>query len=528
MNPHQEAAGKQHAHAGAAPAKNGAISQGTAVGNGSPGLEPGRKRPGPLPRTSSSREFVTHKVISGKMVGLDVDLRREGPTRDKLREDGRQRRARVPRESHAEWIAPKNRPDPVATVLASNKGRQPELIPLRMGRMAASPFTFLRGAAAVMAWDLSKTSNMGHTLVIDGDAHLNNFGFFGTPQRDLVMDLNDFDEATFGPWEWDLKRLASVNVAARENGMNSRDRRASVMRCVEGYRANAQRLQAMPSLDIWYLHANVDRVSPLVKIDPESQAILAKAAAKARLQTNAALLQKIAERRANAAWQFRTDPAILTPIDSATREKVIEGLNGYTSTLLRERKSLLRKYHVVDVAHRVVGVGSVGTRAYLVLLMGRGDDDALFLQVKEATVPAQAPYLPKLPEEFSHDGKRVVSFQRALQASSDLLLGWTSIDNRPFYVRQMKNMKGGMPVEFLVGEQMSFYAWACGAILARAHARVGEPALIAGYCGGSKVLDEALADWAESYGDQNELDHAALVKSIKTGRVKAKSELQYP
>ena len=281
-----------------------------------------------------------------------------------------------------------------ATVLASNKGRQQELVPLRMGRMAASPFTFLRGAAAVMAWDLSKTPSMGHAVAIDGDAHLNNFGFYGTPQRDLIFDLNDFDEATYGPWEWDLKRLvASVNVASRENGMNRRERRASVMRCVEGYRMNATRLQAMPALDIWYLHAHVERTSPLIKIDPKSQAILTKAAAKARLQTNAALLEKIAERRANGAWQFRTNPSILTPISSAMQNKVIEGLNGYTSTLLRERKGLLRNYHVVDVAHRVVGVGSVGTRAYRVLLMGRGDDDPLFLQIKEATPPAHAPYL---------------------------------------------------------------------------------------------------------------------------------------
>ncbi len=482
-----------------------------AARNGAPGL---------LRRTSTSREFVERETITG-----DVDLREEGPTSEKLAEEGRQRRGKVPRESHAEWIPPRNRPNPVDTVLASNKGRQQELIPLRMGRMAASPFTFLRGAAAVMAWDLSTTPNMGHTVVIDGDAHLNNFGFFGTPQRDLVMDLNDFDESTWGPWEWDLKRLvASVNVAARENGMNRRERRASVRRCVAGYRMNAQRLQSMPALEVWYLHAQLDRMNPLVKIDPKSQAILAKAAARARLQTNAALLRKIAERRASGAWQFRTDPSILTPINSATREKVIDGLNGYTSTLLRERKALLRKYHVVDVAHRVVGVGSVGTRAYLALLLGRGDDDPLFLQVKEATAPAHAPYLPKLPEEFSHEGKRVVTCQRSLQASSDPLLGWTSIDDKPFYVRQMKNMKGGMPVEFLVGEQMSFYAWACGALLARGHARTGEPALIAGYCGGSTALDEALADWAEAYGDQTEADHAALVKAIKTGRIKATTE----
>ena len=517
MNPHQQAAGLPQPHAANAAAKNGALSHRAAADNGAPGLKLGRRRPGLLARTSTSREFVERKFIQG-----DLDLREECPTRDKLLEDGKQRRGKVPRESHAEWIPPKNRPNPVDTVLASNKSRQQELVPLRMGRMAASPFTFLRGAAAVMAWDLSKTPSMGHAVAIDGDAHLNNFGFYGTPQRDLIFDLNDFDEATYGPWEWDLKRLvASVNVASRENGMNRRERRASVMRCVEGYRMNATRLQAMPALDIWYLHAHVERTSPLIKIDPKSQAILTKAVTKARRRTNATLLEKIAERRASGAWQFRTNPSILTPISSAMQNKVIEGLNHYTSTLLRERKGLLRNYHVVDVAHRVVGVGSVGTRAYLVLLMGRGDDDPLFLQVKEASVPAHAPYLPKLPEEFSHEGKRVVTFQRALQASSDLLLGWTSIDGKPFYVRQMKNMKGGMPVEFLVGEQMSFYAWACGALLARAHARMGQPALIAGYCGGSKVLDEALADWAEAYGDQTEADHAALVKAIKSGQVKA-------
>jgi uncharacterized protein (DUF2252 family) len=470
-----------------------------------------------MEKTSNSRAFVERKIISG-----DLNLREEGFAREKLYEEGKQRRGKVPRESHAEWIPPENRPDPVATVLASNKGRQKELVPLRMSRMAASPFTFLRGAAAVMAWDLSKTPSMGHPVAMDGDAHLNNFGFYGTPQRDLIFDLNDFDEATYGPWEWDLKRLvASVNVAARDNGMNRRERRAAVLRCVEGYRTNANRLQAMPALDIWYLHAFPDRTNQLVKIDPKSQAILSKAMAKARMQTNITLLQKIAERRSNGAWQFRTDLSILTPVSRATREKVIDGLNGYTSTLIRERKGLLRKYHVVDVGHRVVGVGSVGTRAYLALLMGRGDDDPLFLQVKEATVAAHAAYLPKLPEEFSHEGKRVVMLQRALQASSDLLLGWTSIDERPFYIRQMKNMKGGMPVEFLVGEQMNFYAWGCGALLARAHARTGEPALIAGYCGGSKAFDEALADWAEAYGDQTTSDHAALVTAIKSGRVTA-------
>lgn len=470
-----------------------------------------------MAQMSKSTEFVDPKIVIG-----DLDLRAEGPSRIKLYEQGKQLRVKVPRESHADWTPPKNRPDPVSIVLASNKGRQAELIPLRMGRMAASPFTFLRGAAAVMAWDLSKTPSIGHTLVMDGDAHLNNFGFYGTPTRDLVFDLNDFDEATYGPWEWDLKRLvASVNVAARENGLNRRERRAAVVRCVEGYRANAERLQTMAPLDVWYVHAVVGKSNPLTKIDPKSQAIIAKSAAKARMQTNATLLMKIAERRAGGSWQFRADPPILTPVTPAVRKKVIDGLNAYTSTLLRERKGVLKKYHVVDVAHRVVGVGSVGTRAYLVLLMGRGDDDPLFLQVKEATPPAHAPYLPKLPAEINHEGMRVVGFQRAMQATSDVLLGWTTIEGRPFYVRQMKNMKGGMPTELLVGQQLSFYSFACGALLARAHARTGEPALIAGYCGGSKALDEALADWAESYGDQTAEDHASLVSAIHTGRVKA-------
>jgi len=470
-----------------------------------------------MTKKAKAANRIDRQLISG-----DLDLGQEGRSREELRRDGKRLRKKAPRESLAEWKPPKNRPDPVATVLASNKGRREDLVPLRMGRMAASPFTFLRGAAAVMAWDLSSMPTTGHAVVMDGDAHLNNFGFYGTAQRDLVFDLNDFDEGTFGPWEWDLRRLvASVNVAARENGMNVRERRASVMRCVEGYRSHMERLQSTGTLDIWYIHAYVDRDNPTVKIDPKSKAVIAKAANKARRQTNTSLLEKVAERGTSGAWRFRIDPPILTSVNDATRSKVVEGLNRYTSTLLRERKGVLRKYHVVDVAHRVVGVGSVGLRAYLVLLLGRGDDDPLFLQVKEAGTAAHAPYLPDVPDEFRHEGKRIVSAQRTLQASSDLLLGWTEIDGKPYYVRQMKNMKGGMPVEFLTGAQLSFYAWACGWLLARAHSRTGDPALIAGYCGSSSVLDEALATWAEAYGDQNAADHAALTQAIGSGRVKA-------
>jgi uncharacterized protein (DUF2252 family) len=438
---------------------------------------------------------------------------------------GKELRRSVSRESHAEWIPAKDRLDPLKLLAENNRGRQKELIPLRMGRMAASPFTFLRGSACVMAADLSTSPISGIPVFINGDAHLSNFGFYGTPQREVVFDLNDFDEVTVGPWEWDLKRLvASVNVAGRQNGLDGRERAAAVQRAVEGYRANMTRLERMGLLEIWYLHAYPGRLNPLVKIDPKSNAVFKKVLAKALATDNKALLPKVAERRNDGSWVFRDDPPILTRVSASIKAKVIDALNRYSSTLPRERALMLRRYHVADVAHRVVGVGSVGTRAYLALLFGNGDNDPLFLQVKEATLPAHAPYLPQLEKEFHHNGKRVVFGQKGLQASNDPMLGYTDIDGRHYYVRQMKNLKASIPVEWLTGASYNFYAWACGALLARAHARVADAALIAGYCGKSAVLDKALVEWAESYGDQTEHDHATLVESIKAGTTKAHIE----
>jgi uncharacterized protein (DUF2252 family) len=452
----------------------------------------------------------------------NFDLGRAMVSWEERRAMGKALRQSVPRESHAKWKAPKNRPDPVESVQLNNRGRQAQLIPLRWGRMASSPFAFLRGSACVMAADLSLTPLSGIRVVMDGDAHLNNFGLYGTPQRDVVFDLNDFDEAILGPWEWDLKRLtASVNVAGRQNGLNRQERAAAVKRCVEGYRFNANRLQDMGVLDIWYLHAYPGRANPLVKADAKSKAVLAKTVDKALRTDNHTLLPKMADRKEEGSWTFRNDPPVLTQIDNATRKKVIQALNEYSLTLSRERRFMLSRYRVADVAHRVVGVGSVGTRAYLALLFGNGDNDPLFLQVKEATIPAHAPYLPPLLEEFRHQGKRVVTGQQALQASSDVMLGYATIDGRDFYVRQMKNLKASIPIDWLTGSAFNFYGWACGAILARAHARTGDPARIAGYCGKSTVLDEALADWAEAYGDQTEADHKTLVAAIRRGKVKA-------
>jgi len=432
---------------------------------------------------------------------------------------GRQLREQVPREAHATWARRLDHPGAVEIVMESNKGRQPDLVPLRLARMAASPFAFYRGAAAVMGSDLVNTPITGINAVIDGDAHLNNFGLYGTPQRDVVFDLNDFDEALVGPWEWDLKRLtASVNLAARENGLNRRERDAAVRECVRGYRFNINRLESMGVLDIWYLHAYPGRKNPLLNIDPKSEAVINKAVAKASQQTNVALLRKTATRERDGKWRFIEDPPILTRVDAKTRKAVEEALAAYAPTLSRERQFMLTRYAVADVAHRVVGVGSVGTRAYLVLLFGNGDNDPLFLQVKEAIVPAHAPYVGKRLEEFSHEGKRVVTGQRALQASTDVMLGWTHMGPRSFYVRQMKNMKGSIPVEWLTGTSFSFYAMGCGAILARAHARTTDPAKIAGYCGKSAILDDALALWAEAYANQTVLDHAALVEAVKNDR----------
>jgi uncharacterized protein (DUF2252 family) len=445
------------------------------------------------------------------------------------RELGYSLRAQTPREAHADWTPASDRPDPVAILMAGNEGRQEDLIPLRMGRMAASPFAFLRGAAAVMAWDLSRTPVNGLQVVIDGDAHINNFGLYGTPQRDVVIDLNDFDEATVGPWEWDLKRLvASVNVAGRENGLNRKERRSAVLKCVSGYAINSQRLAEMGVLDTWslYAYAEYERMEPMlrqvdIQVGTKFQAVLRKTLAKARQTTSRTLLEKVARRQADGGWRFIEDPPVLTRINDDTKEKVTASLVDYCETVPADIRYMLKRYTVTDVAHRVVGVGSVGVRAYLVLLFGNGEQDPLFLQVKEALAPAHGPYLPPLPVRVDHEGHRVTRGQRLLQAMGDPLLGYTTIDGRHYFVRQMKNMKASMPIEYLTDEPFEFWALGCGALLSRAHARTGDAAKIAGYIGKGTVLAASLAEFAERYGDQTEKDHAALVEAIHSDRVSA-------
>jgi uncharacterized protein (DUF2252 family) len=442
---------------------------------------------------------------------------------DESRARGRALRDAIPFDAHASWLAAGNRPDPVERVLANNAGRQERLIPLRMARMAASPFAFLRGAATVMAWDLAQTPSIGHNVMIDGDAHLNNFGLFRTPRQDVVFDLNDFDETLIAPWEWDLKRLsASINVAARENGVDAGGRARAVRSACAGYRTTMAELWQVPAYDLWQMrsYASVLHMEAPVVLDAAEKATIAKAVERATKRSHATMLAKVAEPDGKS-WRLREDPPILTRLDAAEKNNVIDGLRAYLQTIAGEWRMMLERYDVADVAHRVVGVGSVGTRAYLVLLLGRAHGDPFFMQVKEGIVPAAAPFVPALAEPFAHQGRRVVHGQRLLQSSSDPLLGWTTISGRDFYVRQMKNIRGSVPVDWLHGATFDFYSWCLGLLLARAHARTGDAALIAGYCGNSDRLDTAYAEWAERYGAQTVADHAAFVAAIAQGRVKA-------
>jgi uncharacterized protein (DUF2252 family) len=443
---------------------------------------------------------------------------------EQRRETGKALRARVPRASHALWEPAADRPSPLALLRDSNRGRQPALIPLRLARMAGSPYEFLRGAASIMAADLAGSPVSGLQVLMSGDAHLGNFGLYGTPTADVIFDLDDFDESTPGPWEWDLKRLtASINVAGRSHGLGRRDRRAAVLGAAAAYRATAARLQSLGTLAAWYESTSMERpgplLSPILSADPGHRGVVDRAVALARTRTSLGLFAKVTRSTEGGHWQFRESPPTLTTIAPTLKAGLRRALERYAGTLSPERQALLAHYRVEDVAHRVVGVGSVGLRAYLVLLIGNGPTDPLLLQIKEAALPCAAPYLPKLGRTpVRHEGERIVLAHRALQATTDLLLGWTSEGGRPYFVRQMRNMKGSIPLEWLEGPLLQTYGASCAALLARAHARAGDIAAIAGYCGNSATLDEALGDWAEAYGDQTERDHAELVRSLQPRR----------
>jgi len=461
---------------------------------------------------SAKKKRVKGKVSASSRTVLDLPK----AVMDRLAE-GRAERENVPLEAHAEWSAPAERPGPVGTLEQQNVTRVQELVPIRHGRMIVSPFTFYRGGAAIMAWDLSRTPTTGLRVQCCGDAHLSNFGVFAAPDRNLVFDLNDFDETLPAPFEWDVKRLAaSFVVAARDNGHRPKEQRAAVRAAVRTYREMIATAAAMRFLDVWYRRIDIEEL--LADLAPTAQASTLKAAqknlAKARKRTSLGSLAKFAEKIDGEYRIVQQPPVIVKPPDDqeqAAEQLVRQGLIDYAQTLSPDRRVVLDHYHYEDFARKVVGVGSVGTEAFMVLLMGDRDDDPLFLQVKEATTSVLAPYAGD--SEYDHPGERVVQGQRLMQAASDAFLGWvtgTGELRRTFYVRQLRDMKGSAVIETMAPQVLSRYGEICGGTLARAHARSGDAAKIAGYLGDDDTFDRAVEDFAMAYADQNDADYAAF------------------
>ncbi len=451
---------------------------------------------------------------------------------------GKAARASTPRSNHAEFEPASNRQDPIALLERQAESRVPELVPIRYGRMGVSPFTFYRGAALLQAADLAHTPSSGLKVQLCGDAHLSNFGVFASPERRLVFDINDFDETLPGPWEWDVKRLAaSLSVAGRENGYPDAVRKTIVRGAVGAYRETLRELAGKTNLDVWYSHLDVeDLMSTMRQLAPKAMLKRAeKTLDKARTKDSMQVFKKITQ-VVDGEPRIIGDPPLIEPIDQIfqgfRRDQIYEELHkivrSYRATLQYDRRVLLEEFRLVDVARKVVGVGSVGTRAWIALLLGRDGSDPLFLQLKEAQ--------PSVLEEFTQkstvksNGERVVNGQHLMQAASDIFLGWTEVKGidgvtRDFYARQLKDWKGSAEIELMVPQGMQLYARMCGWTLARAHARSGDRVAIGAYMGSGDTFDRAVAEFAEAYADQNERDYKALTDAIASGRIEAKTGL---
>jgi len=434
-------------------------------------------------------------------------------------ENGKAARKRVLRSAHASWIPAVDRPDPVAVLERQGRDRLSELLPIRYGRMAASPFAFLRGAAAVMAADLASRPHTGLTVQLCGDAHLLNFGLYASPERALLFDLNDFDETYPGPFEWDVKRLAaSVVVAGRENGHAESKVRGAALAAVGAYRTTMRGLARRGELEVWYECIDADSLLPLVR-SARRRRQAASSLTRARRRTSLQALGKLTE-VVDGRRRIVHDPPLLEPAGVSDMAALRKIFSDYRSTLSEERRLLLDRYRFVDAARKVVGVGSVGMRCFVVLLAGRDGDDPLFLQIKEARKSVLEEHLPQGP--YVHPGHRVVAGQRLMQAASDIFLGWMSgPQGRAFYWRQLRDMKGSADIAGMSPSDLLAYARLCGTALARAHARSGDRIAIAAYLGGADTFDRAVTDFALAYGDQTVHDHAALGAAIAAGVVGA-------
>ncbi|MFG2359045.1 DUF2252 domain-containing protein [Streptomyces sp. NPDC048521] len=449
---------------------------------------------------------------------------------------GRAARADAPRSAHAEYQPSAKRPDPVDTIEAQSATRLPELVPIRYGRMLESPFRFYRGAAAIMAGDLADTPCSGITTQLCGDAHLLNFRLLASPERHLMFDINDFDETLPGPWEWDVKRLAaSLAIAGRENGYTDTERDSVVRATVRSYRERMRHFAGLGNLAVWYSQVDMDALQALAnrKLGARGRARTRRALAKARSRDNLQAFEKLT-RITDGRRRITPDPPLIVPLQDLLpgvdrdqlEEQLRELIERYGHSLQSDRRRLLRQYRIVDMARKVVGVGSVGTRCWIILLVGRDEEDPLLLQAKEADQSVLAPYAGT--STYDNQGQRVVAGQRLMQAASDIFLGWervTGIDGhqRDFYIRRLRDWKGIAEPQLMVPEDMRAFGELCGATLARAHARSGDRIAIGAYLGGGDVFDRALAIFAERYADQNERDHQALTDAVRTGRVPARN-----
>jgi uncharacterized protein (DUF2252 family) len=453
---------------------------------------------------------------------------------DERAELGRNARSIAPRSSHADWTPASDRPDPIDLLEQQAATRVPELVPIRYGRMAASPFAFFRGAAYVMASDLAESPTSGFRAQLCGDAHLSNFGGFASPERSLLFDLNDFDETVPGPWEWDLKRLvASIEIAGRDRGFSRKQRRSIVQGSVEAYRLSMHRLADMGELAIWY--ERVDEQLLTNRLGPEATARqvkqFEKTMAKAKVKDSSRAFAKLTS-TVDGEPRIISDPPLIVPIhellpegevsDFTERMRIL--LADYRKTLPLERGHLFDRYRYVDLARKVVGVGSVGTRAWVLLMIGRDSGDPLFLQAKEARPSVLEPFCGK--SEFGNQGQRVVEGQRLMQAASDIFLGYlrtTGLDGkrRDFYIRQLWDWKTSAELQSMLPSGMALYGQLCGWTLARAHARSGDSVAIASYLGNGDSFDRAMTEFAEKYADQNKKDHLELLEAIESGRLEA-------